>query len=174
MVNWRIWIFRALVLIACVLMLVSFIQPWWIGNLGKTGNVIHIYGWGLRHNLSALASYISKDVTPTWQVALAWVYVVASIILALYSTWIKRWWGQLLLGFVGLGLIAYAAVAINVVVKNRLATFYIPLEGYVSVGQDIVIYANIQSGYYLAYIAGGIMVTLALLRSLIMGKSMKD
>jgi hypothetical protein len=89
--NWkngslRIWIFRALVLIACVMMVVSFIMPWWIGRF-VAGEEIKIYGWGLRHNLLSLASYIAADVTPTWQVVLAWVYVGTSFGLALGSTW---------------------------------------------------------------------------------------
>jgi hypothetical protein len=169
--NLRIWIFRALVLIACVMMVVSFIMPWWVGrfNIGA----INIYGWGLRHNVSDLANYIAEDVTPVWQVVLAWVYVGTSIGLALGSTWIKRWWGQLVLGLVGLGVISYAFVALNVVVKNRLADFSLPMQGIGVIGSDlatIVINSAIHNGYYMAYVAGGMFVVLALMRRLITGK----
>jgi hypothetical protein len=176
--NWkngslRIWIFRALVLIACVMMVVSFIMPWWVGRF-TAGEEINIYGWGLRHNVTSVANYIVNDVTPMWQVILAWVYVGVSITLALFSTWIRKWWGQILLGIVGSGLIAYAAVAINVVVKNRLETFGIPLEGFYSFSMSVPpINASLQSGYRLAYIAGGIMLALALLRSIIVGKNIE-
>jgi hypothetical protein len=124
----------------------------------------------LRHNLNSFASYVEDDVTPTWQVVLAWVYVGVSIALALSSTWFRKWWGQLILGIVGTGLIVYAAVAINVVVKNRLGAFQIPLEGFALVQGAVNVHAAVQSGPTLAYIAGGIMVALALLKKLIVGK----
>jgi hypothetical protein len=173
--NWkkgdlRTWIFRALVLAACVMMVVSFIRPWWVGRFAA-GEEIKIYGWGLRHNLVALASYVASDVTPPWQVLLAWVYVGASIVLALSSTWFKKWWGQLVHGIVGLGVISYAFVAINVVVKNRLEFFNVPLEGFALFGQSVGIYANLQSGYYLAYVVGGSFIVLALLHRIIVGRS---
>ena len=76
----------------------------------------------------------------------------------------------MLLGFIGLGLIAYAAVAINIVVKNRLAVFQIPLEGSTTVYNMVKIHADLQFGYYLSYIAGGIIVVLALFHALLIGK----
>jgi hypothetical protein len=167
--NLRTWIFRVLVLIACVMMVVSFIMPWWVGRF-SAGEEIKIYGWGLRHNLVTLASYVAGDVTPTWQIVLAWGYVGASIGLALGSTWLKRWWNSLALMIVGMGIISYAFVAINHVVANRLESFQIPLEGFTTVGGTVSLYASLQPGYTLAYIAGGIMVALALLKKLIVGK----
>jgi hypothetical protein len=165
----RIWLFRFLVLIASVLMLISFIKPWWIGRFDAT-HTIRIYGWGLRDNMVSLASYLARDVTPLWKIMLAWIYVGISITLALFSTWLKRWWGSLLLGITGLGLISYAAVAINIVVKSRLMDFGIQLQGFASVQHVVSVYATLQKGYYLAYVAGGIMVILSLLRGFIMGK----
>ncbi len=168
--NYRIWLFRALVLIVCTLMLISFIKPWWIGRFGATGNAIYIYGWGLRHNLASLSSYVAKDVTPIWQIVLAWIYVGATTGLVFFSTWLKKWKSSLLLGIIGLSFIAYAAVAINIVVENRLAVFKIPLEGFSLLGQSVSVYADLQPAYYLALITGGSFVVLALLYWIIVGK----
>jgi hypothetical protein len=175
--NWkngslRIWIFRALVLAACAIMLVSFIMPWWTSTVDPHTEV-NIYGWGVRHNLVELASYIAKDVTPTWQVALAWSYVGISIGLALYSTWIKKWWGQFLLGLIGLGVASYAFVAMNVVIKNRLVFYNMPLEGPGIIASDLAaftVYNHINNAFYMAYVAGGLMILLALLHNIIAGK----
>jgi hypothetical protein len=151
------------------MVIVSFIMPWWVGRFAA-GEEIKIYGWGLRHNLVSLASYVASDVTPTWQVVSDWIYVGVSMALVLSSTWIRKWWGQLMLGIVGSGLIAYASVAINLVVKNRLESFQIPLEGFATVRGAASLYASLQMGYTLAYIAGGIMVALALMKRLIVMK----
>lgn len=165
----RIWLFRILVGTAEIIALVSFIMPWWIGHFDPT-HAIYIYGWGLRSNVQSLAPYVTGDVTPLWKVVLAWAFLGISVGLAMYSTLIKKWWGVFLLGFIGLGLIAYVTIAINIVVKNRLEMFNIPLEGSVVVYNIVKIHADLQFGHYLAYISGGIMMILALLRNLIVGK----
>jgi hypothetical protein len=175
MMNWkmgglRIWLFRALVAIAGIVMLVAFTRPWWSATV-DTGESVLVYGWGLRNNLNTLASYVAADVTPTWQVALAWVYVGASLVLAVSSTWFKKWWGSLLLGATGLGFISYAAVALNVVVKNRLVNHYynFPLQGNGYVNSElatVIIKTAIHNGYYLAYAGGALLVLLALLQAL--------
>jgi uncharacterized membrane protein YeaQ/YmgE (transglycosylase-associated protein family) len=149
-------------------MIVSFSKPWWT-LFFETGRTVNIYGWGLRHDLDALASYIASDVTPTWQSILAWIYIGISTVLALGSTWLKKWWGALIQAVIGTGFIVYAYVAINMVVKNRLEILDIALEGH-SLIDIIGVNASIKTGYYLAYAADGAMVVLALLR-LVMPKN---
>jgi hypothetical protein len=158
-----LWIYRFLVLAACVLMLTSFLKPWWTGTI-NAGMSIDIYGWGLKHNLQALASYLAKDVTPPWKIALAWSYMGISISLAILSTFIKKRWSALVLIFIGLGYASYAYVAMNMVIEKRLAIFNIPLQGFATLAQTIGIYGQIEKGYYLAFVTGGVMVALALLR----------
>jgi len=167
--NWKaydlyIWIFRVLVLLSGAIMVVSFTQPWWTGAIGN--GAINVYGWGLRHNISGLLiQYISDDITPTWQISLAWVYIAVSIAVAIVGTFIKKWWGSLLIAISGIGYIAYAYTAMNTVISNRLATSNIALEGYTAIGGSfgITIIANIESAYYLAYIAGGMLLLLAII-----------
>ncbi len=167
------WVSLSLILIACALMLVSFIRPWWVGTFIGGGSV-EIYGWGLRHNLVDLANYVVEHVTPTWQIVLAWIYVGASIILAISSHWIKKRWGSALLGIIGSGLIAYAVVAMRTVVEPRLETFQIPLQGFSMIAGMIGINTEIQSGYYFSFIAGGVMVVLALWRYILVQREMRE
>ncbi len=150
-------------------MIASFIMPWWIGSIREI-SAVTIYGWGLRLNLDALTSYIASDVTPIWQVVLAWVYVGISVGLAIYSTWLGRWKGSALLGIIGVGLIVYVIVAVHMVITNRTADFGVPLEGMRIIGETEVLYTKLQAGYNLAYIAGGILVSLAIIRGFIFGK----
>ncbi len=90
------------------------------------------------------------------------------MLLALASTKLGRWKDSLLLGTVGAGLIVYAFVAVHMVITNRLADFGIVLEDFSVVGQGVSIYAKLQLTHTLAYIAGGIWLGLAVLRSLVL------
>jgi len=160
------WAVRILALAGVSVMVFSFTQPWWIGKFG-TNEAINIYGWGLRHNLSSfLASYVAGDVTPTNQVALAWGYLGLSAVVALFGAWIRKWWGSILIAISGLGYIAYAYTAVNVVITNRLAVFGIKLEGFSTITNDINVYAQITSSHNLAYIAGGVLVALAIIKAI--------
>ncbi len=164
--NWKMWLYRILVAAAAGLMIASFIMPWWVGRF-ETGQAINIYGWGLRHNLVSLSSYLVDDVTPIWQTVIAWVYVGLSVILALVSTKLGRWKGSLLLGIIGVGLMVYAFVAVHMVITNRLADFGIALEGFTNIQGAGVIIANLQTAHTMAYIAGGIWLGLAVVRGLV-------
>jgi hypothetical protein len=160
--NWFNWILRLLVLTAVVIAVISFTQPWWKGFI--SGGVINIYGWGLRHTVQNFAQYLIGDVTPDWQVNLAWGFVALSSIVAIIGVFIKRWWGSLLTGIAGIGFIAYAYTAMYVVISDRLADFRAPLEGYYSIGLGVSLNASIQSSYYLAFVAGGIMLLVAIIK----------
>jgi hypothetical protein len=171
-----IWIFRLLVAIGCGLMIASFIMPWWQAsrfdvksyttNISVT-NAITIYGFGLRHNLAQLASYIKSDVTPSYQTVLAWVYIGVSVCLSLVSAWLRGLKGTLLLGFIGLGYIVYAAAAGFLVIPQRLSVYGFALHGrstISSAGAIITMQADLSPGYYLAFAAGGFFIILAIIR----------
>ena len=160
--DWRLWLYRDLVAAGAATMLIAFILPWWIGRFSEN-SAIYIYGWGLRHNLVSLADYVAEDTTPVWQTALAWIYIGISVALALLSTRLSKWRGSLLLGILGAGMMAYAFVAVHMVITNRLADFNIALEGFSGI-YKVSIYASLEPGYTLAYIAGGIWLCAAGLR----------
>ena len=125
-------------------------------------------------NLPEAAKYLAADVTPFYQTVLAWIYVVVSIGLILYSTWLKGRKGRWLLGGVGLIYIAYATIAV-IWVANRTGDFGmgIPLQGYgliIEGGRRVDVDTSLQFGYYLTYIVGFMCIALALFRNIIAGK----
>jgi hypothetical protein len=180
--TWREWLYRVLVLAAGVLMVISALLPWWQTQIwhyevGTPWNLtIHMYGIPRSEAPSELASF--GDLTPAYQMVLAWLYVAASFGLALWSTWLKGKKGQLLMAVVGVMFAAYAATTAYVVIANRVADFGGTLTGpsLISVPQqdnsDVKLNLNgkLQMGWYLAYVAAGVMVLLALLRRIIAGK----
>jgi hypothetical protein len=163
-------------------MITSFAMPWWqasqlevrsyTSNISVT-NAITIYGFGLRHNLTQLASYIKSDVTPLYQTVLAWIYIAVSVFLALVSTWLGRIKGTLLLGFIGIGYIVYAAAAGFLVIPQRLGAYGFALRGLSTIynaGAAVTMQANLSPGYYMAFITGGLFIILAVLHFFIKHK----
>ena len=114
-----------------------------------------------------------------YQTVLALVYIAVSVGLMLFSTWLRGKNGRWLLGGIGLSYIAYAAIAIFVVVANRTADLGISLTGWSStphqnaVEVTVSYFASLEMGYYLAYAAGGVCIALALLRNRIAGGRVK-
>jgi hypothetical protein len=184
--GFRLWLFRVLVAIAASLMIASFTMPWWIGEItheimvGLHG-IIEVHSYGLNHNLVELAEFLAADETPVYQTVLAWIYLVVSVGIILFSTWLKGNKGRWLLGGIGLIYIAYAAIAAFMVIANRTADVGIPMQGVstfqVEGGgfevQSVIISTGLQFGYYLAYAAGGLCLALALFRDIIVGKSIR-
>ena len=171
----RDWLFRGLVAIAAGLMIASAISTWWTCDvftpyMGDMGT-IKIYQYGLLH----APPEIEEDITPFYQTVLAWVYIAVSVGLMLYSTWLRGRKGRLLLGGIGLIYIAYAAIAAFIVISGRIADFGGVLQGYTEFNYEILSEAvelttSLRFGYYLAYVAGGACLVLALLRNIIVGK----
>jgi len=175
----KTWIVRFAVIISAVLLLVSFSLPWWETQGTATSGhfFIKIYGHGLQHDMDQLQEYIAADETPAYQTAAAWAYAGVSAVLALASTWIKGKKGTFLLSAVGLGYMAYALVAMFVVVKNRLAESGIALQGltasglYKQVGMSFD--SSITAGFYLALAAGALFVILAAIRLVLLDRVKK-
>jgi hypothetical protein len=136
-------------------------MPWWTCKFSQTTG-IWIYGWGLRHNLEQLSSYVSQDITPLYQTILAWVYIGLNITILFLSTFIKRKIAFLLQGIVGLGYIAYALIAVYNVISNRVQQYSIPLQGRTSMGSGLNLQTSIQLGFYLALAAGSLIALLAI------------
>jgi len=181
--NTRVWIYRGLVLLAVGAMVASFCLPWWALSDIRTPEGVrldgfNIYGYGFPQGQASLQweSYWKEDITPTYQIILAWAYVFISAGLLLYSTRLKGIKSNLLAGGIGLIYTAYAWVAVFFVIANRLATrghSPIPLQGEgVAPGEwaDVTFVTSIQPGFYFAFATGGFIVLLAILRRFIIGK----
>ncbi len=174
-----IWLYRGLVIVAVALMTISFINPWWTANIDMVAEItdpVRIYGWGLQHDLVELRSYIEMDETPSVHIAIAWAYLGISVVIVLASMWLSGKKGRLLLGSMGFVYVIYAAVAIFVVVTNRLTVLGIPLQGTsffagsVSESYGVNIHSSLRLWYYFTYIAGSMCVVLALFRNNIVEK----
>jgi hypothetical protein len=125
--------------------------------------------------MTQLAPYIAADETPLYQTILAWVYIGFIAVVSILSTWLKGWWGRLLLGGAGLGCMAYAMIGMFVVIAGRLKEYNIDIQGASSSGMfrqvNIVFDSSIGTGFYLSLVAGGLLLAMALLRSIISGKN---
>ncbi|MDD4230519.1 MAG: hypothetical protein PHG45_03920 [Dehalococcoidales bacterium] len=180
----RIWIYRSLVVVVAGLTLLSAIQPWWTGDvssdfIGYVGT-IEIYPYGLSHHgfdLAGYAFHLTADETPFYQTVIAWIYIITSIGIILLSAWIKGRKGSWLLGSIGFINIAYALIAVYIVIARRLNDFNISLQGYslitteIPVNEPVEIYSSLQFGYYLACVAGLLCVIFALFRNLILSNT---
>ena len=172
----RVWLFRVLVATACGLMIWGFTQPFWAGLVespGITGSVV-IYGWGIPETAGSIGYQIADDITPLYQIRLAWAFMGIICLLALLSTFLKGLKGQLLLGAVGIGTLAYALVAIFVVIKERLTEMGIALQGetFLGGGLRLTIQSDIEQGFYIMVICASALIILAALRFLIAGKAL--
>lgn len=179
------WIFRLLVVIGCSLMIVSFALPWWQASSieissysynGTLTDAISIYGFGLRHRMAQLASYLTKDVTPVYQTVLAWSYTVLSLCLAMIATFLRGWKCSMLLALAGSGYVTYAVVT-GYVITSRLTSFGFAARGHSNIayaGAAISMQAGFSINYYLAFIAGGFLIMLAILYYLLRKTIEKD
>jgi hypothetical protein len=163
------WIYRALVIILCGFMLLSFIMPWWSADLSviQEPGAIRVYGWGLRHNMDQLRQYIAQDETPMYQTLLAWGYLALSTLLLALSAWLKGKKGAVLTGVVGLGYLAYVLTALFGVITPRLEETGLVLQGQAVktvIVKNVIITSSLQWGYYLACAVGAACLLFGLMR----------
>ena len=174
MKNIRFWLLQAFIGIVIALMIVSFIGPWWVAyiesspNLASVVNVtINLYQWGIPVGMES--EYYSTDLTPFYQIILARIFLGASILLALFSSWLKGKKGQLLLGLIGISWIGYALGALYLI-STRTAEYGISMQGTVTLDTfPVIITSSLQSGYYIAYAAGFLCLVLVFTRNRITG-----
>jgi len=173
--TYRLWLFRALVLIAAAVTVFSAVLPWWecVVEHSQYGYqaTVTIYQFGI---LDAPMEVVG-DITPPVLVFLGMAYVAAIIVLMFWSTFLQGKKGQLVLGGAGTAYVAYALAAAFLVITPRVAELGGVLQGYSEImipdyGEIVLITTTLQSGYYLAYFAGILSIALALTRSLILGK----
>jgi len=85
--------------------------------------------------------------------------------ISLLSTWVKGLTGSLILVGDGLAYIAYAMIAMFVVIAQRLKEYNIAIQGTSSSGMfrqvNIVFNSHIDTGFYLALISGVLLLIAA-------------
>jgi hypothetical protein len=175
--NLQYWLYTALSFITVGLMIVSFSLPWWTCVI-QSNKWIKIYGWGLSHNLVDLAASVSQDITPIYQLVLAWIYLSACVAVIIFSIWrLKNKKGYLppvILGVAGLSYIAYAAIAGFVVIADRVKVFGVNLTGQTLIKTNswmTVINSKFDTGFYLAFAAGLLCIMLAVISLFVVKKA---
>ncbi len=163
-----IWLLHILSVAISILMAASFIMPWWIawlsGSSGMGTIKIYAYGLELEATMELVIQYLARDITPLYQAVMAWGFLSLCIIAIVGSTWFKDRRGPLFLGGAGISFLAYALVAVFVVIANRTAELNIPLQGATSISDgtsNVNVRTWLGTGPFLAYIAAGSCIVLA-------------
>jgi hypothetical protein len=187
MSNARVWRFRALVAAAAGVMLLSWFMPWWTCNVEELGeDIVQIRPWGLvvDQRMGGFEVLIKDAQMPQWFTPMMWAYLALCMLALLTGLFLrgqafgigrlKIKLSQLLIGGVGFSYIVAAIVAV-VYASMRLKGFFeVPLQGriLIDLGEPMITYVNthLLLGYYLVYVAGLLLVVLALLRDKITGE----
>jgi hypothetical protein len=179
----RPWLFRGLVLAGGAVMFVSWIMPWWRAYITQLDRWVAIRPWGLEHNLGDLAGYIKDAAMPTWFAPVMWAYLGISLAVLLFSLFAPERKVRLLkfefslpqLLIIGVGISYIVCVVVAFVYASmRMDSFWhLKMIGktYVELGEIEKGYvdSNLLTGYWLAAVAGPVLLVLGLLRSKIVG-----
>lgn len=180
--SFRAWLFRGLTLIATGLMVFSWFQYWWVADIFELGkNAVIIRPWGLVQNVGEIGSIYGADM-PAFFAPAMWTYLVLAIAALLFSLFapnkhFKIWklgftLPSFLIGFVGFSYIIVVILAV-IVAAIRTGDFGMALIGTTFIpepypGSDVT--GRLEIGYWLACVAGSVLLLLGILRNKIIGK----
>ncbi len=184
----KVWVFRGLVLVGAALMLVSWFIPWWMAQIDALHDAsITIRPWGLEHTLGPdMAAMVANASMPAFFAPFMWAFLVACMVALALGLVVKdRMFGvgmfklslpQILIAGVGGAYIVALIVAV-VYASMRMDTpaFYnMKFIGYTKIVMDVEmaaggVTADLQPGYYIAWVAGVLLLAVGLLRNKILG-----
>lgn len=183
--NSAAWVFRGLVLAAAVLMLVSWLLPWWTVDIESFGSdMVQIRPWGLALNvrMGDFKVLMKGADMPVWFAPFMWTYFGACMLALLAGAFMGRKeigigkfkidLDQLLIGGTGF---SYFVVGIVTAIYGSMRSnqiMGIPLLGrsFIDLGDPLVTYVNSRflPGYYLIYVVALLLIALAVLRDKIL------
>ena len=140
--------------------------------MGEYGE-IRIFGWGLRYQTTQMSDAINfldleSEITPVYQTVLAFIYLGASMVLIISSSFIKKGVNFLIPLLLGISHLLYAIVAMFLVIAPRSSDYGMPLQGtnnwMIGEFERIVASSIIQPGFYLALVTGCLLLMLSVLR----------
>jgi len=184
----RVWIFRFLVLVAAVLLLVSWFQPWWAIDIEGFGeNMVQIRPWGLEmeQRMGGFAIFLKGADMPAWFAPSMWVFLGLCMLALLVGAFvksinlrlgkIKMSLSQFLVGGVGLAYLA-AGIVMAVYASTRMkAMMDVPLVGtaIIDLGDPLIanVYSRLTPGYYLIYVVAIMLLLTAIFRDKIIRES---
>jgi uncharacterized integral membrane protein len=175
-----------LVIVAAALLLISWFMPWWSINVYEIGtDAAVIHPWGLETNLRAAeANMIASANMPDWFAPMMFAYlgvVVLALALSLFAKNKPFKFGKwkftlptIIIALAGFSYVVAAATA-AVYASIRTSEFFggVNFIGYTYIdfgepymsGAD----AGLLPGYWLALVAGVLLIVLGLLRDKIIG-----
>jgi hypothetical protein len=185
--NTRVWLFRVLVAAAAGVMLVAWFMPWWTMDIEGFGyDAAQIRPWGLvtSERLGSFDIMLKGTELPGWFAPFMWAYLALCMIALLVGIFvpgkdfclgkIRFSLSQLLVGGVGFSYIFAGIVAAVYAGMRMKNTFDVSLQGRTRIdfGDPFTTYVNtsLLLGYYLIYVAGLLLIVLALLRDKITGE----
>jgi hypothetical protein len=181
----RVWIYRVLILASIALFITSWLIPWWRSNIQEAGMFTQIRPWGLEHNLGSYTEYMGGDPSlPFIFTILMWLYLALAIGALLLGAFMRERSlsiypfdfsvPQWLIAAGGISYIVFILVFL-VVAYVRTAGFGVVLKGvtYIVVpefhlGAEAI--SDFEPGFYLACITGPLLVVLAALRGMVIGR----
>lgn len=179
--NSAVWVFRGLVLAAAVLMLVSWLLPWWTVDIESFGkDMVQIRPWGLALNvrMGDFKVLMKGADMPVWFAPFMWTYFGACMLALLVGAFIGRKevgigrfkidLDQLLIGGTGL---SYFVVGIVTAIYGSMRSkqiMGIPLLGrsFIDLGDPLVTFveSRFMLGYYLIFVTALLLIALAFFR----------
>jgi hypothetical protein len=180
--NFRVWLFRVLVIIGAALMLVSWFMPWWsidVHEIGKNSAIIH--PWGLETHLrDSEYALIADAEMPQWFPIFVFAYLGVAMLALLVGLFgpnkgfalgkIKLSLPNVLIGLVGLSYLITLGTAV-VFASYRMSGYFggVNFIGYTYIdlgepyhsGAD----AGLEVGYFVGVAAGLLLLVFGLLRN---------
>lgn len=185
----RAWIFPGLVLVATGLLVYSWFIPLWGLDISMLRpDAVLVRSWGEELFLGDLVQMVAIPTMPAFFAPLLWTYLVICVVLLLSSLVLgdksfrlgrlRLSLPQTIIAFVGLSRLVFAAVAAIMITVNlgqfEVRGVTVPLQGTVVLdfGPPWTgpVTSSLRLGYWLALVTGILLIVLALLRPIIVGR----
>lgn len=165
----RAWLYRIMALVVAGVIIYSAVNPWWScviehAQYGYQGTV-NIFQYGI----TDAPMEIAGDITPSYQVVLALSYIGLMTGLIIWSGFLKGRTGTLLPAAAGFSYIAYALMAVFLVIGPRISELGGQLQGYSeiiveTIQEPVLITTRLQPAFFVACAGGVLSCLLALIR----------
>ncbi len=172
----KLWLFRVFGIIAAGLILTSFLMNWWSCDIQEIGllDAMIMHPYGLEHHMEAYADWVEKAAPPAWLTPLAIIFVSILLFTLLISLFLKQPKGGIVLAITGIGYIGFSLIAMGFA-KYMTGKYGIVLNGYSWLEEGVpyhtAIISRILPGFYLALIAGALVLSLGIFRNKITGET---
>lgn len=174
----KMWIYRALVIGAAALIILSFLLPWWTTDILEVGlmNAMTMRAFGLEHQLGEYTAWAEASFPPQFLTTLAYIYFVVVMGAIVASMFLKQPQGGLILFLAGLAYLGYSLIAFGYAVYS-MSKWGISPTGYSYVDETkglpwhTGIISTILPGFYVAIGSSFVTMVVSFLRNKITGET---